>query len=64
MARRSISTVRRALVASILILLADAGVANARAEDLMWGGLIFAENPSKDGPTKISSRWPAALAGR
>jgi hypothetical protein len=64
MARRSTSRARWALVASILLLVGDAGVAGVRSEDIMWGGLIFAENPSKDGPTKISSRWPAALAGR
>ncbi len=48
----------------MLLSLADAGAARSRAEDVMWGGLILAENPAKDGPTKISSRWPAALAGR
>ena len=30
----------------------------------MWGGLILAENPTKDGAPKVASRWPAALAGR
>jgi hypothetical protein len=64
MARRSISLARWALIATTLLVLTDAGVARARGEDVMWGGLILAENPTKDGPTKVSSRWPAALAGR
>jgi hypothetical protein len=69
MARRSISLARWALIATTLLVLTDAGAARARGEDVMWGGLILAENPTKDGPTKdgstkVSSRWPAALAGR
>ncbi len=48
----------------MLLSLSGAGAAGARADDVMWGGLIVAENPVKDGPTKVSLRWPAALAGR
>ena len=72
--QRSIGLMRWAVLAAVLLLMTGAGASVARAEDVMWGALILAENPPKDGPpkegpakegqTKVNSRWPAALAGR
>src|SRR5262250_1133716 len=64
MMRRSPPLLRWFWLAPIFLLLADAGVAEVRADDVMWGCLILAENPAKEGLTKVNSRWPAALAGR
>jgi hypothetical protein len=55
---------RWASIASLFFVAASIGVAKARADDVMWGGLILAENSAREGPTRLASRWPAALAGR
>ena len=64
MSKRSSSVARWALIISLLLVAASVGAANARAEDVMWGCLILAENPANEGPSKPSPHWPAALAGR
>lgn len=64
MARRAICNSCWAWIASVFFLVAMAITARARAEDVIWGGLIVAENASKDGTPKTTAKWPAALAGR
>ena len=64
MVRRDSGTGWRALFAALFFLLSIAGATAARAEDLMWGGLIVAENPPKDGGPNVSPKLPPALAGR
>jgi len=69
MMQRSIGLMRWAVLAAVLLVMTGAGASVLRADDVMWEALIFAENPpkewpAKEGPPKVNSRWPAALAGR
>ncbi len=64
MARSASRTGRWALFAVLALGLSVASAPGARAEDMMWGGLLVAENPVKDGAPHTPLKLPPALAGR
>lgn len=64
MARRASRTGWWALFATLVLGLSVASAPGARAEDMMWGGLLVAENPVKDGAPHTPAKLPPALAGR
>ena len=64
MARRASARNWWALLAPFIVGVALITAPLARADDVIWGGLILAENPSKDAAPKTPTKWPAALAGR
>lgn len=64
MVRRISGTGGWALFAMLLFLWTTVRATNAHADDLMWGGLIVAENPAKDAPPQPPAKLPPALLGR
>ncbi len=56
----------RRLLGALAILLAG-GLLFARpvrAEDVIWVGLVLADNSNTEDSVRVAPRWPAALAGR
>ncbi|OAI43060.1 hypothetical protein AYO41_02965 [Verrucomicrobia bacterium SCGC AG-212-E04] len=52
------------LFAALVLVLSVSAATAVRADDLMWGGLLIAENPVKDAPTHPPTKLPAPLLGR